>query len=158
MDMFDEARSILCMSRMRKMTQKEIAKSLGLTPSAVSNKLRLLKLDENMQKQISASGLTERHARVLLRLDSHEDRNTLLERMCDEHLSVRHSEALADIMHSKRAPERIKNAESNRAVDELLKSVENSVNTLCSIGIDAQKSLTYHGKKLYLTVVINHEK
>lgn len=157
MDMFDEARSILCMSRMRKMTQKEIAKSLGLTPSAVSNKLRLLQLNENMQKQISAAGLTERHARVLLHLESESDREALLERICSESLSVRHSEALADIMHSKRAPERIKNAEKARAVDEFLKSVENSVNTLCSIGIDAQKSLTYRDKKVYLTIVVNQE-
>ena len=157
MDMFDEARSILCMSRMRKMTQKEIAKSLGLTQSAVSNKLRLLKLGENMQKRISAARLTERHARVLLRLESNEDRNALLERICTESLSVRHSEALADIMHSKRAPERIKNAEKARAVDEFTTGVEESVKTLSALGIDVQKSLTYHSKKIYLTVVVNQE-
>ena len=101
MDMFDEARSILCMSKMRKMTQSEIAKSLGLTQSAVSNKLRLLKLNENLQQKISEAGLSERHARALLKLDNNADREALLDRMCNEKLSVRHSEALADIMHSK---------------------------------------------------------
>ena len=157
MDMFDEARSILCLSRMRKMTQKEIAKSLGLTPSAVSNKLRLLQLNENMQKQISAAGLTERHARALLHLESESDREALLERICSESLSVRHSEALADIMHSKRAPERIKNAEKTRAVDEFARSVDDSVKSLSALGIDVQKSLTYRDKKVYLTIVVNQE-
>ena len=157
MDMFDEARSILCMSKMRKMTQGEIAKSLGLTQSAISNKLRLLKLDEDMQKKITASKLTERHARALLRLESGEDRAVLLDRMCAERLSVSRSEALADIMHSKRAPERIKNAEKTRAVDEFARSVEDSVKSLSALGIDVQKSLTYRDKKVYLTVVINQE-
>ncbi|MBE6533300.1 MAG: hypothetical protein E7676_07425 [Ruminococcaceae bacterium] len=157
MDMFDEARSILCMSRMRKMTQKEIASSLGLTQSAISNKLRLLKLDENLQRKISNAGLSERHARALLRLENNDDRESLLHRMCNEHLTVRHSEALADLICSKRAPERINRAERASAVDEFTKSVEDSVKNLCSLGIDTKKSLTYHDKKLYLTIVINQE-
>ncbi len=155
MDMFDEARSILCMSKMRKMTQSEIAKSLGLTQSAVSNKLRLLKLNENLQQKISEAGLSERHARALLKLDNNADREALLDRMCNEKLSVRHSEALADIMHSKRAPERINRADKARATDEFIQGTEDSVKNLCALGVDIKKSTTYQGKKLYLTIVIN---
>ena len=157
MNMFDEARSLFCMAKMRKMTQRQIAESLGLTQSYISNKLRLLRLDEKTQKRISDAGLSERHARALLRLTDEGERLELLDRICSEGLSVKRTEALVDLLYSKKAPERIGRAERIKASDEFIESVERSVNTLSSLGVSAEKSVKYYDKKIYLTVVISED-
>ena len=157
MDMFDEARSLSCMVKMRKMTQRQIAESLGLTQSYISNKLRLLQLDERTQRKIRESGLTERHARALLRLDNASDREIILNRICSEGLSVSKTEALVDLFYSKRAPERIGKAKRIRASDEFIDNVENGVKVLSSLGVSVEKSVSYHGAKIYLTVVISED-
>lgn len=157
MNMFDEARSLSCMVKMRKMTQRQIAESLGLTQSYISNKLRLLQLDEKTQKRIGEAGLTERHARALLRITDEEERLWLLDRICNEGLNVRRTEALVDLLYSSKAPERIGNSQRIKASDEFIKSVERSVNTLSSLGVNAEKSVKYYDKKIYLTVVISED-
>lgn len=155
MNMFDEARSLFCMAKMRKMTQRQIAESLGLTQSYISNKLRLLRLDEKTQKRISDAGLSERHARALLRLTDEGERLELLERICNEGLSVKRTEALVDLLYSKKAPERIGRAERIKASDEFIESVTKSLEVLSSLGVHTQKTLTYDKEKIYLTVVLS---
>jgi ParB family chromosome partitioning protein len=87
---------------MRKFNQKEMAKSLGVSPSYVANKLRLLKLSEDMQERITKSGLTERHARALLCLKNEKDRRSALDIICKEKLSVASTEALVDVFNALR--------------------------------------------------------
>ena len=73
MNMFEEARTISGMIQMLGMTQSEVAKKLGTSQSYVGNKVRLLNLSEGIQKKILDLGLSERHARALLRLDDMEE-------------------------------------------------------------------------------------
>ena len=68
MDMFDEARAIRSTMELCHLTQSELARQLGVSQSYVANKLRLLKFSEKMAEKIRAAGLSERHARALLRL------------------------------------------------------------------------------------------
>ena len=74
MDMFKEAESLACMLEKRKLKQRELAESLGVSPSYIANKLRLLNYSAEMRKIITDSGLSERHARALLRLNDKEKR------------------------------------------------------------------------------------
>ena len=53
---------------------EEAARKVGKTQSAVANKLRLLKLSQENMRLIREGGLSERHARALLRLPTEEDR------------------------------------------------------------------------------------
>ena len=98
MNMFEEAKSLDGMLKMRKLSQTEAAKMLGVSQSYVANKLRLLGLEEGLQEKIVAAGLTERHARALLRLKSKEDQQKALDIICARRLSVAESEALVDFM------------------------------------------------------------
>ena len=50
-------------------TQEELAAKLGRSPSALANKLRLLRLSPACRELLVKNGLTERHARCLLRLE-----------------------------------------------------------------------------------------
>ena len=68
LNFFEMAKAIRRLIDSFDLTQEEVAKRLSLTQSAVANKLRLLRFDEDEQQFILSSGLTERHARALLKM------------------------------------------------------------------------------------------
>ena len=65
---FEESEGINRLITEYGMSQAEAAARLGIAQSTLSNKLRLLKLDSEIQARIVSARLTERHARALLRL------------------------------------------------------------------------------------------
>ncbi|MBP3401631.1 MAG: hypothetical protein J6K85_01065 [Clostridia bacterium] len=158
MNMFDEARSYECMLKMRKITQGQLAALLGITQSAVANKLRLLRLDGRVQEKIVDSGLTERHARELLRLESADEQLRIIERVRNERLSVARCASLVDMASSREAPSKIGNAERLKATDLFLDSVKKSVKALSSLGIDARVTESILDKKIYVTICIAESK
>lgn len=71
------------------MTQEELAKKMGLSQSAIANKLRLLNLDEEVQDALLNEKISERHARALLIVESHYEQRKWLKRILEERLTVR---------------------------------------------------------------------
>lgn len=93
----EEAEGYEKLVRLHGMTQEQIAQKIGKTQSAVANKLRLLKLPGMIKKAIRTHGLTERHARALLRLgDDCKLQAQALERIIARGLNVSKTEALVD--------------------------------------------------------------
>ena len=154
MNMFDEARSIAVMMKMKNLSQKQVAKMLGTSQSYVANKLRLLGLDEGIQKEIIAANLTERHARALLKLDS-KMRQEALDKIRERHLTVAESEALIDFMNTRELPSKIGNVDRLRAIDFFLEGIKNSIASLSSIGVTASQKISYHGSKILLTISLD---
>lgn len=93
LNMFEEARAFSVLSTQYSLTQEEIAAKLSLSQSAVANKLRLLRLSKEEQELILSSGLTERHARALLRIPAPSIRRSALEYIICNKLNVSDSEA-----------------------------------------------------------------
>ena len=156
MSFFDEARAIEAMMKNRRLSRKEIAKMMGVSPSCVSNKLRLLAYDSAEQKSFEAAGLTERHARALLRLDNPK-RAELLDRICKEKPSVALTEAMVDMALTQNAPKRIGKADKLSAIDCFTDSLKASINALRSLEIDAKQTINYYGDKLYITLSISEK-
>ena len=152
--MFEEAKALEITMKMRKMSQKEMAKSLGVSQSYVANKLRLLKLDQNMRKQILENNLTERHARALLRLDNEENRQIVLDRVCEEKLSVARTEALVDLYYVANAPEIIGNAEKLKHIDVFLDNLTKSLSVLSSRGLTTSKKISCENGKTFISICI----
>lgn len=92
LNMFEEARGISRLIRKYGLTQEEAAIRLGKKQSTVANKLRLLKLSMEEQDWILQAGLSERHARALLRIDEDEVRKEVLSRIIAENLSAKDTE------------------------------------------------------------------
>lgn len=78
------------------MTQEELAEKLSKSQSFIANKLRLLRLEESVQRMLMDHHFSERHARALLRLPDEESRMMVLERMIREELNVRKTEELVE--------------------------------------------------------------
>lgn len=69
-------------------TQEALARSLSMSPSALANRLRLLKLPEAVQAALRESSLTERHARALLRMPDERAQLELVEEAAARRMSV----------------------------------------------------------------------
>ncbi len=94
LNMFEEAKGINRLIRKFGLTQEEAAQKLGKKQSTVANKLRLLKLSMEEQDWILQAGLSERHARALLRVDDEEIRKELLSKIVAENLNAKETEDL----------------------------------------------------------------
>jgi len=82
-------------------TQDMLAKKLGKTQSTVANKLRLLRLPQSVKNTLMAAGLSERHARSLLKLeggnwDSEQAQLDVLSLVISKQLNVKKTEDLIE--------------------------------------------------------------
>lgn len=154
MDMFEKARTICAAIRMCNTTQSELAKRLGVSQSYIANKIRLLNLSENMRKKILDAGLSERHARALLRLDSEEARAMALDKMISLELTVKESEAVIDFIYDEHMPKFISRADECDRISTFKDTLRTALNNLCALGVKATRSEDHYGKKTYITICI----
>ena len=154
MNMFEEARSIKGMLDMRAMTQNQLASVLGVSQPYIANKLRLLGFSEQMQRSITESGISERHARVLLRLPE-ELRREGLRKITEGKMSVAQAEIMAECLLeeclAKRVPEGINTAERIGRFERIL---DRSIANLRLFGISASTKREKWGKRVYITITI----
>ena len=100
LDFIEEAVGINRLIRMFGMSQEEAARRIGKSQSAVANKLRLLKLPQDILYSLRSNGLTERHGRALLRLPRAEEQRAALEFIIENGLTVAATDAYIDALLS----------------------------------------------------------
>lgn len=88
---FEEAEGINHLITEYGFSQSEAAAKLGIAQSTLSNKLRLLRLSDSIKESVISSGLSERHARALLRLPE-ERRQEALDRIIADELTPKQTE------------------------------------------------------------------
>lgn len=88
----EEARSYKKLLDRGYLTQDQLASRMGKTQATISNKLRLLNLDEKVQDALLNNKISERHARSLLRFPNKEDQVNMLEEIISKRLNVRLTE------------------------------------------------------------------
>lgn len=93
---FEEAEGYVSLMKEHGFTQEMLARKLSKNQSTVANKLRLLKLPKPIKEEITRSGLSERHARALLRLHNEESQQKLLKVITKNGCSVRETEHLVE--------------------------------------------------------------
>ena len=92
LNMFEQAYGFRQLIENYGLTQDEVARRMSLSQSAVANKLRLLKLSYEEQRLIVEAGLTERHARALLKLEVQKDRIEVIKYVSSNKLNVQKTE------------------------------------------------------------------
>lgn len=108
------------------LTQELISQRVGKSRSAVANSLRLLSLDDGIQKMLIEGALTSGHARAVLSLDDKEMRSALAKRIIDDSLNVRQAEALAKQLQRK-TPEKKKSEKT--AYDIEIENLQNKISS-----------------------------
>ncbi|HIS04465.1 MAG TPA: ParB/RepB/Spo0J family partition protein [Candidatus Fimenecus stercoravium] len=136
LDCFEEAEAIDRLVTDYGMSREELSRKLGKAPSTLSNKLRLLRLPEDMRYRLTRGGLSERHARALLQLDNDEQRARALGIMLDRHLTVQESERLVEQMLAKTGKNRT-NFRGVRDVRVFINTLNHAVDAIRRAGVDA---------------------
>ena len=77
-------------------TQEQLADIIGKKQSTIANKIRLLKLPEDIRNNILENKLTERHARALLKVGDDKEKNKILKMVITKNLNVKATEELID--------------------------------------------------------------
>ena len=92
LDFIEEAQGIRSLLDRFGMSQEQTARMLGKSQSAIANKLRLLRHTPAVLDALRAAGLTERHARALLRLPDEETTLAAIREIIRQNMSVAQTE------------------------------------------------------------------
>ena len=92
----EEAEACQAILRENDITQEALARRLGRSPSALANRLRLLRLPASVREQLRALNMSERHARALLRLEEESDQLYALKTAQARRYTVKQLEALVE--------------------------------------------------------------
>lgn len=158
LDFFEEACGYRRLIETYGLTQEEAAKRVGKTQSAVANKLRLLRLSPQIMQLIRENGLTERHARCILRLEKEEERIQATEHIIRYHLNVSRSEQYIDrLLAEKTAPKR----EVMKLIKDVrffLNTVDKAVGLMQESGVDAKIEREEQQNDLLIKIMIPNAK
>lgn len=137
LDFFEEAVALEKLMSFHGLSQDELSKKLGKAPSTISNKLRLLRLPEDMRYKISCAGLSERHARALLTLPDNPARGKALDIITQRHLTVSETEKLIADMLKKRKSRPQNTAKAFKDMRIFINTLNHAVNSIRRAGLDA---------------------
>ena len=98
----EEAKAYKGIIESMKLTQEDLANKLGKSRSHITNMLGLLRLPLNVQDMVLYNKLSMGHARVLSKLDDHDQIEDLANQVLTDNLSVRELENLTDSEKFKR--------------------------------------------------------
>ena len=87
--------------------QDEVAERVSKSRAAVTNSIRLLKLNEEVQRMVVDEMISTGHARALLAVENPEEQYNLAQRIFDEKLSVRDVEKLVKNLHKPAKPKKV---------------------------------------------------
>lgn len=141
LEMFEEARGINRLIRKYGITQEQAAIQLGKKQSTVANKLRLLRLSYDEQDWIIQAGLSERHARALLKIQNEESRKEALSHIIAENLNVKETEKyISSLLDNKKVQPLHNNVDKKIVVKDVrifVNTISRAVDTMRMSGIDA---------------------
>lgn len=136
LDFFEEALALDKLLRTYCLSQDEVARRIGKSQSAVANKLRLLRLPPAVLSRLRECGLSERHARALLRLENDHRLEQSAEYIIAHHFTVAQTEQYVEtLLSAKKSPP--KRTYVIKDVRLFLNTVTRGLSMMRSAGVDA---------------------
>ena len=133
-----------------------MAEKLGKNQYTIANKLRILKLPDTVKQYLVENGLTERHARALLKLPNEELMMDIVQKVVKLELTVKKTEKLInDTIESLKAeqePEKKQNIKFSMSMKLYVNTLKQAYDAIINTGIDAKYNEIDKGD--YLEVVV----
>ena len=149
LDFIEEARGIAMLMENWSMSQEQTARLLGKSQSAVANKLRILRHSPQVLNALRDGGLSERHARALLKLSTEPEKMRAIETILREGMSVARTERYIEQLL-------LRQEEEPRAVNvgAFLSSLSQSLARIQRSGIGAISERRETEDEIVLTITI----
>ena len=173
LNMFEQAYGFKQLIDIYGLTQDEVARKMSLSQSAIANKLRLLKLSYEEQRLIVETGLTERHARALLKVESQQERIEIIKHISSYNLNVTNTELYIENLLSKiseEAPAELvdgntdaissqqeRAAQSEKSMRDMINGFQRRVDMLKKSGKNASISVVDDQNVINVHITINKD-
>lgn len=123
------------------LNQTQLAEKLGKSQSTIANKMRILKLPEKVKQRLREGGLSERHARALLKLNDEDILLSIIDKVISKDLNVSETEKLVnsiaeDINEKKKRDKRYVRNFINYKI--YINTIKNAYKEIVKTGIDAE--------------------
>ena len=149
LDFIEEAQGIARLLQEWDMSQEQAARMLGKSQSAIANKLRILKHSEPVLQDLREAGLTERHARALLRLPGEPEKRAAIGEIRRQNMSVAQTEKYVESLLTQKTE---KTQKPN--VGAFLNSLTQSLQKMQLSGIAAISERRETESQIVLTITI----
>lgn len=148
----EEAGAIKLLITEWNLTQEEAAARLGMAQSTLANKLRLLMLSPGAGEVVVSRGLTERHARALLKVSDPELQRKIALKAADEELNVAETERLAE--QAMRPKAKKKQIFLVKDIRLFMNTMNKAISTMNKAGISSTADRSEDGEYITYTVRI----
>lgn len=155
LDFWEEAKALERLISVYGLSQEEAAAKVGKSQSAVANKLRLLRLPQEVLTLLRKNGFTERHARALLRLPTPEAQKEGAELLVKEGWTVSRTERyVEEVLRNQAKEKKVRRPLFIRDVRFFLNTLDHSLTVMRSAGVDAKCQRVEEGDDILLTIRI----
>ena len=154
LDFLEEAMALDRLIHTYDLSQEEAARRIGKSQSAVANKLRLLKLSPRLLDRLRQNGLTERHARALLRLEDGGQQEQAARQAVERHLTVAQTEAYIEARLTPPPPRKKKPTFILKDVRLFLNTVTKGLSMMKDAGVNAEYGRQETEDAILLTIKI----
>ena len=156
LDYLEQAEGLQRLMQEYHLTQEQAARRLGKSQPAIANKLRLLRLPDSVRRFLQENGLTERHARALLRLGTEEQQLAAAQVFCRRRMNVAAAEAyIEDLLHRQQVtPPKGRTTYIIKDVRLFLNSVDRGLHLMRQAGVNADWGRQDTDEEILLTIRI----
>jgi ParB family chromosome partitioning protein len=127
---FEEANAYSILLNQFGMTQDELARKIGRSQSAIANKLRILRLPDEVKEIIDPAMVSERHTRALLKINNSETQIEILNKIIERELTVKETEELVEKLSRNNIPGAGKRESSSQNVSMIIRDARIFLNTI----------------------------
>ncbi|MGN0271395.1 MAG: ParB/RepB/Spo0J family partition protein [Lachnospiraceae bacterium] len=124
--------------------QDEVAERVSKSRTAVTNSMRLLKLDERVQQMVIDDMIQTGHARALLGIDDAEKQYAMAQKVFDEKLSVRETEKL--VKKSQKEKEEVEKAKIDKQLEIVYQDLEEKMKQILGTKVNINAKDENKGK------------
>lgn len=155
----EEAMAYGQLIQIHNLTQEALAQRLGKSQSTIANKMRLLKLPEEVQQALLNKTITERHARALIALKEPEKQVKLLTEIVDKNLNVKQTEdKIAKMLnkHETKKKPRLRGISKDMRI--AMNTIRQSLTMVSDTGFDLETDEEDHEDFYQITIKIPKKK
>ena len=137
------------------LTQENLSQRVGKERSTITNSIRLLRLNPDVQNAIRSGGISAGHGRAIISLDDENLQQVLFKKIITEGLNVRQAEKVASELKN---PEKKSEKPADKSLKELpnhLRKVQKSLADVLDVGVEIKSS--GKGKKGKIILDFNNE-
>ena len=144
-------------------TQQQLVEKIGKNQSTIANKLRLLKLPDDIKKGLLEYNLTERHGRALLKLPDDELKRKVLDKIIEDELNVSKTEKIVNdlldtLVEDKEEKKKKNNIKGLISTKIYINTIKKAFKAIKESGVNAKYNEVDKGNYMEVTIQIPKKK